>query len=139
MVSARSQTVYKNIWPHNSDRFLFHFFRFYQQHKYHSGSKRSYNKLWHPHRLCLDYQGWNGLPNIHSVYRIWTTASKWLPYKLHSGMYVKLAFFLPLVIYHKVMNRSRNPTICNIIRWFAGHMGQMTHQPSIWCSKHYFF
>ena len=29
--------------------------------------------------------------------------------------------------------------IFNIIRWFAGSLGQMTHQPSIWCSKYYFF
>ena len=32
-----------------------------------------------------------------------------------------------------------NPTIFNIIRWLAGSMGEMTHRPSIWCSKHYFF
>ena len=32
-----------------------------------------------------------------------------------------------------------NPTIYNIIRWFAGLLGQMTHRPSIWCSKYLFF
>ena len=32
-----------------------------------------------------------------------------------------------------------NPTICNIIHWFAGPMGQMTRRPSIWCSKYFFF
>ena len=31
-----------------------------------------------------------------------------------------------------------NPTIFNIIRWFAGSMGQMTRRPSIWCSKYYY-
>ena len=32
-----------------------------------------------------------------------------------------------------------NLTIYNIIRWFLGSLGQMTSQPSIWCSKHYSF
>ena len=32
-----------------------------------------------------------------------------------------------------------NPTICNIIRWFAGPMGQITRRPSVWLSKHFFF
>ena len=32
-----------------------------------------------------------------------------------------------------------NPTIYNIIRWFAGLLGRMTRGPSVWCSKHYFF
>ena len=32
-----------------------------------------------------------------------------------------------------------NPTIFNIIHWVAGLLGQMTHWPSIWCSKHYIF
>ena len=32
-----------------------------------------------------------------------------------------------------------NPTIFNIIRWFAGSPGQMTRRPSIWCSKYHFF
>ena len=31
-----------------------------------------------------------------------------------------------------------NPTICNIIRWFAGPMGQITRRPSVWLSKHFF-
>ena len=34
---------------------------------------------------------------------------------------------------------SKNPTIYNIIRWFAGPMGQTTRRPSIWCSKYYLF
>ena len=33
----------------------------------------------------------------------------------------------------------KNPTIYNIIHWFAGSLGQMTCQPSVWCSKYYFF
>ena len=32
---------------------------------------------------------------------------------------------------------TRNPTIYNIIRWFAGPMGQTTRQPSVWSI--YFF
>ena len=35
--------------------------------------------------------------------------------------------------------KSKNPTIYNIIRWFAGSLGEMTDRPSVWCSKHYFF
>ena len=35
--------------------------------------------------------------------------------------------------------RFKNPTIYNIIRWFDGLPGQMTHRPSVWCSKQYFF
>ena len=35
--------------------------------------------------------------------------------------------------------KPKNPVIFNIICWLAGSMGQMTHQPSVWCSKHYFF
>ena len=34
---------------------------------------------------------------------------------------------------------SKNPSICNIIRWFALPMGQTTRQPSVRCSKYYFF
>ena len=33
----------------------------------------------------------------------------------------------------------KNPTIYNIIQWFTGSLGQMTHRPSVWCSKYYFF
>ena len=32
-------------------------------------------------------------------------------------------------------NVSKNPSFYNVIHWFAGPMGQMTHRPSIWCSK----
>ena len=32
-----------------------------------------------------------------------------------------------------------NPSIYNLIRWFAGPMGQMNRQPSVWCSKNFFF
>ena len=32
-----------------------------------------------------------------------------------------------------------NPSICNMIRWFAGLLRQMNRQPSLQCSKHYFF
>ena len=34
---------------------------------------------------------------------------------------------------------TRNPTIYNILRWFAWPMGQMTRWPSVWRSKYYFF
>ena len=33
----------------------------------------------------------------------------------------------------------KNLSIYNIIRWFAGPMGQTTRWPSVWCSKYYFF
>ena len=33
---------------------------------------------------------------------------------------------------------SINPSIYNIIRWLAEPMGQMTFQPSVWCSKYHF-
>ena len=36
-------------------------------------------------------------------------------------------------------SRSSCLTIFNIIRWVAESMGQTTHRPSVWCSKHYFF
>ena len=32
-----------------------------------------------------------------------------------------------------------NLIIFNIMRWVAGSMGQTSHRPSVWCSKHYFF
>ena len=32
-----------------------------------------------------------------------------------------------------------NPSIYNIISWFAGLKRKMTRRPSIWCSKYYFF
>ena len=32
-----------------------------------------------------------------------------------------------------------NSSIYNIIHWFNGLMGQTTRQPSVWCSKYYFF
>ena len=31
-----------------------------------------------------------------------------------------------------------NPSIYNIIRWFAGPMGQTNRRPSVWCSKYFF-
>ena len=34
---------------------------------------------------------------------------------------------------------TRNPSIFNIIRWFAGTLGQRTQWPSVWCSKIIFF
>jgi hypothetical protein len=34
---------------------------------------------------------------------------------------------------------TRNPTIYNIICWFAGPMGQTTPRPSVWRSKYFFF
>ena len=33
----------------------------------------------------------------------------------------------------------RNPSIYNIICWFAGPMGQTTRRPCFWCSKYFFF
>ena len=33
----------------------------------------------------------------------------------------------------------RNLTIFNIIRWVDGSMGRLSHWPSVWCSKYYFF
>ena len=38
-----------------------------------------------------------------------------------------------------ISSHSRNPTIYNIIHWFAGSLGQMTRRPSVWCSKYIFF
>ena len=35
--------------------------------------------------------------------------------------------------------QTRNPSIYNIICWFAGPMGQTTRRPRFWCSKYYFF
>ena len=32
-----------------------------------------------------------------------------------------------------------NPTIFDIVRWFAGSMGHTTHRPSVSCSKFFFF
>ena len=40
---------------------------------------------------------------------------------------------------HPCITGIRNPSIYNIIRWFAVTMGQTTRWPSIWCSKYYFF
>ena len=37
------------------------------------------------------------------------------------------------------MKQNWNPTIFNIIRLVTGLVGQTAHQPSVWCSKHYFF
>ena len=34
---------------------------------------------------------------------------------------------------------TKTPTIYNIIHWLGGSLGQMTHRPSVWCSKYYFF
>ena len=45
-----------------------------------------------------------------------------------------------------IISSSRRPTILNqrltdfnTIRWLAGSMGQTTHPPRVWCSKHFFF
>ena len=42
-------------------------------------------------------------------------------------------------IFYEKRSIHENKTIFNIIRLVAGSMGQVTHQPSIWCSKHFFF
>ena len=36
-------------------------------------------------------------------------------------------------------NLTYNLTIYNMILWFAGLLRQMTHWPSVWCSKYDFF
>ena len=36
------------------------------------------------------------------------------------------------------VSMTKNPSIYNLIRWFAGPMGQTTHWPSVWCYKYYF-
>ena len=45
-----------------------------------------------------------------------------------------------------IISSSRRPTVLNqrltdfnTIRWLAGSMGQTTHPPRVWCSKHFFF
>ena len=38
-----------------------------------------------------------------------------------------------------VSTQAKNPTIYNMIRCFAGLLGQTTCRPRVWCSKHYFF
>ena len=35
--------------------------------------------------------------------------------------------------------KNKNPSIYNIICWFAGPMGQTTRRQSVWCFKYYFF
>ena len=53
-------------------------------------------------------------------------------------MYIKLIDFKlpnkskPEQILDSVSTKSKNPTIYNIIRWFAGLLGQMTRRPNIW-------
>ena len=34
-------------------------------------------------------------------------------------------------IFNRTMWRLKNPTICNILRWFTGSLGQMTRQPGV--------
>ena len=34
-----------------------------------------------------------------------------------------------------IIDRSKNPTIFNIICWLAESLGWMTHRPSVWCSS----
>ena len=33
---------------------------------------------------------------------------------------------------------NKNQSVDNIIRWFAGTMGQTNRRPSVWCSKYHF-
>ena len=37
------------------------------------------------------------------------------------------------------LTQYTNPTIFNIIQWFAGSMGRSSHIPRIWCSKYFLF
>ena len=39
----------------------------------------------------------------------------------------------------RIPEKSRNPSIYNILRWVAWTMGQTNRQPRVWCSKYYFF
>ena len=48
---------------------------------------------------------------------------------------IRLLLFDALLLPHYYWNSS----IYNIMRWFAGMLGQKTHLPNVWCSKHYFF
>ena len=43
------------------------------------------------------------------------------------------------MIFYLDMTQTWNPSIYNIIRWVAWTLGQTNRQPSIWCSKYYFF
>ena len=41
--------------------------------------------------------------------------------------------------WYSLINYIRNPTIYNIIHWFAGQMGQTNCWPSVSCSNYYYF
>ena len=49
-----------------------------------------------------------------------------------------VAFFFSCTCYF-ITYLSKNPSIYNIIYWFAGPMGQMTLWPCVWCSNYYLF
>ena len=51
-------------------------------------------------------------------------------------------YYLPVVLMAVInciltLISYKNPSIYNIIRWFAGPMGQTTRRSSVWCSKYY--
>ena len=40
--------------------------------------------------------------------------------------------------YATTPSTTTNPSIYNILCWFAGPMGQTNRRPSVWCSKYFF-
>ena len=77
---------------------------------------------WDVHTWCL------GRKNQNFVFsQSFLIAVLWQPY---------LKLFWNMNHYTKIQIRQ---STYNMIRWFAGPMGQRTHRPSVWCSKYYFF
>ena len=81
-----------------------------------------------------------GTPWVKILYRIWVMPLMWCG--MHCGIGRKPHYLLIVVPnghMGDMWSRTRNPSIYNIIRWFAGQMWQTTLQPCVWCSKNYSF
>ena len=73
----------------------------------------------------------------------------WNHVKRAENLKMGFMWFLSITFWERARKRGctvywnptifKNPTIYNIIRWFAGLLGQMTQRPGVWCSNYYSF
>ena len=80
------------------------------------------------------------MKNYWSMFKDWALwlASPTLGVSLFMSPSLLLSF-LQLLVKTAHGNDATNPLIYNIIRWFAGPMGQTTSRTSVWRLKYFFF
>ena len=94
-------------------------------------------------KLKIHSEIWHPLFNLLCVYCLLPIWDYYFDFKFLYRHIYPLTFFSAVGLLGAVVYLGDksiwNPSIYNIIRWIAWTMGQTNHQPSVWCSKYYFF